>query len=86
MSGLVGPLKPQIRKKGSFNEGPKTWPLKGGAPIAEKVIITVSFLRVATLSEALNDTLVPDVEASGLGLRLRENKVGDRSHSSQSYR
>mmetsp|Transcript_2406 Transcript_2406/g.4029 ORF Transcript_2406/g.4029 Transcript_2406/m.4029 type:complete len:115 (+) Transcript_2406:436-780(+) len=23
MSGLVGPLKPQIRKKGSFNEGPK---------------------------------------------------------------
>ena len=81
MSGLVGPLKParspQMQRKGSFNEGPKTWPLKGGAPVAEKIIVTVSFLRVSTLSEALNDTLVPNVEASGLGLRLRENRDKD---------
>lgn len=38
----------------------------------DQVGVAVSFLRVSATGEMLNDCLVEDIEASGLGLRLRE--------------
>ena len=45
----VGPLKP--KRSNSFAEGPKKWSQGGGAPSRESVMVTVSFLRIATVSE-----------------------------------
>lgn len=38
----------------------------------DQVGVAMSFLRVSANGEMLNDCLVEDVEASGLGLRMRE--------------
>lgn len=54
----------------------------------DQVGVAVSFLRVSATGETLNDCFVEDVEASGLGLRMREvclYSINSNTESSHSF-